>query len=451
MSDRSPRWKWYVCGLLLLATMLLYMDRQTLAQTRTAIERDLGINDAQYGRLEMGFGLAFAFGSIVFGCFVDLVSVRVLYPIVIVGWSLAGVATAYASNIGDMLLPLLHPIVGDPQAWALQLTHLSKSQNAWPPEHQSNLSRDFLGFLACRMLLGFFESGHWPCALVVTQRLLTRKERPLGNSVLQSGASIGAVLTPLVVLAFNIKTPGNWRYPFVVIGIMGLAWTIPWFGLIRKKDLRPLEHAEDTAKTTEFAGSEPRLLRKFLVCLVVVIMINLTWQFYRAWLPSFLEKYHGYSFETAALYMSAFYIASDVGCIAVGAAVRWLTAKRWDVHYARLLTFAICAAMTALGFVIAVLPKGPWLLILLLFVAAGSLGFFPNYYAFSQDLTRRHQGKIIGVLSCITWVASAFMQMSVGAYLEENQSYQLAITLAAAAPLIALAALLLFWRPTKSV
>jgi ACS family hexuronate transporter-like MFS transporter len=107
--------------------------------------------------------------------------------------------------------------------------------------------------------------------------------------------------------------------------------------------------------------------------------------------------------------------------------------------------------MTALGFVVAVLPKGPWLLILLLFVAAGSLGFFPNYYAFSQDLTRRHQGKVIGVLSCITWVASAFMQMSVGAYLEENQSYQLAITLAAAAPLIALAALLLFWRPTRSV
>ena len=57
---RSATWKWSVCGMLLLATMLNYMDRQTLSQSATDIQKELSLDDAQYGRLEMGFGFAFA-------------------------------------------------------------------------------------------------------------------------------------------------------------------------------------------------------------------------------------------------------------------------------------------------------------------------------------------------------------------------------------------------------
>lgn len=106
---RPPAWKWVVCGLLLLATTLMYMDRQTLAQTVEAVAHDLGsgftsapppadlpddereqfvrglgLNNAQYGRLEFGFGMAFALGALVFGAVVDAVPVRWLYPLVLV-------------------------------------------------------------------------------------------------------------------------------------------------------------------------------------------------------------------------------------------------------------------------------------------------------------------------------------------------------------------------------
>jgi ACS family hexuronate transporter-like MFS transporter len=450
-APRSPQWKWFVCGLLLLATMLLYMDRQTLAQTKTSIAADVGINSEQYGRLEKGFGIAFAFGALFFGIVVDRVQVRWLYPLVLVGWSLAGVATAYAENIGELVLSWLTPLLSSPESWLAEFTRLSKEQSEWGADQQARLQRNFLGFFSCRTLLGVFEAGHWPCALVTTQRLLDRRELPLGNSILQSGASIGAVLTPLVVLCWNMEVAGNWRYPFVVIGLIGLGWIIPWFVLIRRSDLQQhLTPAESISLDKSPPKADQPIWRKFLTCFIVVVMINLTWQFFRAWLPSYLEERHGYTKTTVGLFTSAYYISSDVGCIMVGFMVRRLVARHWDVHHARVFTFGVCAAMTSLAFVIAVAPTGPWLLIMLLFLAAGSLGFFPNYYAFSQDLSRKHQGKITGTLGFCTWIASGYMQEYVGKYVEETKSYRLAIILAGTAPLIALAALLILWRPSRN-
>src|SRR4051794_28356821 len=130
-EGRSRAWIWSVCGLLLLATMLNYMDRQTLAQMAERICRELDLSDAQYGQLETGFGLAFATGGILTGLLADRVNVRWLYPAMVLGWSTVGFATAWAT--------------------------------------------DFTSLLICRVLLGLFEAGQWPCALVTSQRLLSRR------------------------------------------------------------------------------------------------------------------------------------------------------------------------------------------------------------------------------------------------------------------------------------
>ncbi len=475
-APRSPRWKWGVCGLLLLATMLLYMDRQTLALTIIDIRRDIGINNEQYGQLEFGFGIAFAVGAIFFGILVDRFPIRWLYPFVLTCWSCAGLATAFAVDIGDALATFLTPIFGDPGQWLIGFTGLSDEQRTWSPEKQGSLSRGFLGFWSCRVSLGFFEAGHWPCALVTTQRILAHRELPLGNSILQSGASLGAILTPIVVLLLSpVSVQPNqpsfadaiwelctfpsrpdvaaeiasdaWRAPFVVVGLVGLSWLIPWFLLIGKRDLeyRPMVR-------TAAEGGEPStalLVRKFLACIIIVVMINLMWQFYRAWLPKLMGEHHGYSKLAMGIFISMYYIMSDIGCIGAGAMVRKLAGVGWDVHKARVFTFAACTGLTSLSFVIAETPPGPWLVLMLFLVAAGSLGLFPNYYAFSQDLSRRHQGKITGTLGFFSWVASAAMQGYVGKDLEANKDYRLAITLAGAAPLIALAALLILWRPGR--
>ncbi|MEY4180012.1 MAG: putative sulfoacetate transporter SauU, partial [Planctomycetota bacterium] len=239
-ADTMAKKKWIVCGMLLLALVLNYMDRQTLSLTITAIERQTQLTNTQYGQLERGFGYAFAVGGLFFGLLADKLSVRWLYPFVLLGWSAAGVATGFADRIGPLLTPLAQWLSGVP--WIGGFIAVGGA-NAGP---EPVLSPPYIGFLFCRVVLGFFEAGQWPCALVTTQRLLAAADRPFGNSILQSGASLGAILTPFVIMAFDpfagaalpaglVPTPeqlGWWRMPYVVIGCLGSLWVFPWLFLV---------------------------------------------------------------------------------------------------------------------------------------------------------------------------------------------------------------------------
>src|SRR3954451_24702894 len=102
-GERSTAWRWWVCGLLLLATMLNYMDRQALSQSATDIGRELCLSNEDYGRLEQGFGLAFAAGGLAIGFVADRASLRWLYPAVLLAWSAAGIATGWASGFNELL------------------------------------------------------------------------------------------------------------------------------------------------------------------------------------------------------------------------------------------------------------------------------------------------------------------------------------------------------------
>src|SRR5262245_45427832 len=62
---RTNAWKWWVCGLLLLATMVNYIDRLTLNLMAKPIMTAFDLDPADYGQLESAFGTAFALGAIV--------------------------------------------------------------------------------------------------------------------------------------------------------------------------------------------------------------------------------------------------------------------------------------------------------------------------------------------------------------------------------------------------
>lgn len=419
--------KWWVCGLLLLALMLNYMDRQTLSLTIKTIKDELGINEEQYGNLEAGFGYAFAIGGLLAGFLADRISVRWLYPLVLLGWSLAGVATGFADRIGTFLAPLAASI----------------RPGSVNPDDPADCA--YFGFLVCRIVLGLFEAGQWPCALVTTQRLLTAENRPFGNSVLQSGASLGAIFTPLIVQALVTSEPGTWRQPYVVVGIAGLMWIVPWLWMVRGINLAPLPPSANDDLPSDRSHTAQFPLR-YAALVAVVISINLPWHFFRAWLPLLLQDFHKYQASDVRYFTMAYYIATDVGCLAIGTLTKWLAARGHDVHRARVFAFALCAGLTGLSTIAATQGKSPLLLGILLLIGAGSLGLFPIYYSLSQELSTRHQGKVTGTLSLITWIMTSQMQSLVGKHVKETQSYSDGIFWVGLAPAVGLAALLLLWN-----
>jgi ACS family hexuronate transporter-like MFS transporter len=420
---RSVAWRYYVCGLLLLATTINYLDRQTLAVTSVRVTDELGLNNEQYGRLELCFGCAFALGATVFGWVADRASIRWLYPAVLVLWSLMGFCTG--------------------------------------------LVETYTGLLLCRTLLGFFEAGHWPCALRTTRQILTPRERTLGNSILQSGSSIGAIFTPLLVLAMLTPERGSWRGAFQVIGLAGIGWAVFWLTALRSSDFRGPERTDD-AEPGPLANSqsatadgpsvavdnqnvEPPFWQvvctgRFAAILLVVLAINICWHINRVWIVKFLVEGRGYSEREALGFNSAYYVATDVGCIAAGLITVWLGRRGWSVHGARVGVFNVCAVLTSASLAIPWLPAGWPLLGVLLVVGCGSLGLFPCYYSFSQDLSAKHQGKITGILGASAWVAVSLLHSFYGSKIDASGSYDTGMMLAGLCPLGGTAALLLLWN-----
>ncbi|MBX9583901.1 MAG: MFS transporter [Gemmataceae bacterium] len=418
----SP-WRWWVCGVLLLATLLNYMDRQALPQTATELKARYDLGDARYGWVEGAFSWAFAGGSVLFGLLADRVGPRRLYPVVLIGWSAAGLAT---------------PLLADPAVTAW-LEGPDDAPGAGP----------FRWLVLCRLLLGLFEAGHWPCALLTARHVLSPKDRPLGNGLLQSGATAGAVLIPVYVLVLG-RLGGGWEVVFWTVGAVGLLWVPLWLAVVRPGDLPAGRSAAGADPGS--AGPGGRDLARMLVALAVVVTgLNVSWQFLRAWLPKYLEESRGFTREAAAGIMIGYYLAADVGCLLSGALVRWGVGRGAGVHAARVGGFALFAAVVTTAAVVPLVGGGWAAAGLLVLAGAGILGLHPYYYALVQELPGRSVGTFGGILAAVGWVVLAGFQVAIGAHIEATRSYAAGLVIVGLAPLLGLAALVILWpRPAAT-
>ena len=402
---RPVSWKWWITGLLLLATTINYMDRVTLASASVRVTRELGLSDAQYGNLELAFGWAFAGGSLVFGFLADRLSVYLLYPAVLAAWSLTGVATGLSHGFGELMI--------------------------------------------CRTLLGFFEAGHWPCALKTTFALLDEKDRTMGNSVLQSGASIGAIVTPQIMKLMITDQPGSWRTTFIVVGGLGFLWVAGWLICLRPRDL---DRAPLLSPKTDGPGLDVILRSgRFWAVALLIVGAQAVWHVYRVWLMKFLQTGRGYGEKAALDFNSLYFIATDVGCITAGVVSLWLI-RRWALspHDARRRVFAGACVLTSCSVFIPWLEKGWLLLAVLLIIGAGALALFPCYYSFAQELSATHVGRITGLLSLWVWAVTSPMHSFFGMLVDRSKSYDLGLVVAGLAPWLGVIAMKLWWRKSPA-
>ena len=377
-AERSQRWTWLVCLVLLTATFLNYANRFAFTQNADRIQQEFQTNEEGYGKIAGYFGLGFAIGGLTFGILADVISVRLLYPAVVVIWSLAGISSGLVSGL--------------------------------------------VGLGVSQFILGLFEAGHWPCALRTTQRVFKPAQRTMGNSLLQSGASLGAVATPLLVVALLNWNPDNWRYAFFITGGVGLPWVLWWLLTVSEADLR--RPVIQTDESSSGSGAERELqempffriflTRRWWILLVVVVCINTFWHYIRVWMPLTLIKDHGYTPEFVGYFTSLYYLSTFFGSIACG----WLTSRLartgWNVHRSRLAVFLLFGVLSTLSIPAAFMSRGPLLLASLLVVAFGSLGLFPIYYSLNQELSAKNQGKVGGTLGFSTWGILFFVHPLIG-------------------------------------
>lgn len=423
-------WRWGICGILMMASTLNYMDRLTLNQTSVRIMASFEISALEYSLLESVFVFAFGIGTLTMGIIVDRVGVRVVYPLAVLGWSLFGFLTGFA-----------------PSFWML---------------------------LVCRFGLGLFESGNWPCGIRTTRQVMQPQERSLGNSLFQSGTAIGAIVTPFIVFwsirAVDPDEPQrsataavtgagavadgyflgseSWRVPFIIIGVIGLAWVLLWVCAVPRRLLN--DPADSPTGSGPKAPPTPfRAVfrdRRFWVLIAVIIGVNTSWHTFRTWLPPYLQKQEGFSFSEMTHFTTWYYIIAELGAWTVGLGTLVLVWLGVNLHRSRVLTFALCTLIVLSAGVLPFLEAGDAKYALLLVFGFGAFGLFPTYFTLSQELSGEHQGKVTGTLGLINALYMTILYPIEGLIADTFGRYDPCLALCGLPALAALFAIVIFWR-----
>ncbi|VTS07149.1 MFS transporter [Tuwongella immobilis] len=382
----SPAWRWSIVWLMFFATMINYMDRQALNSASPHIKQEFGLSEQDYGNIEFAFGLAFAIFQIVAGFLVDRFSIRVQYLLALLIWSAAGIATGLSNTLNALLM--------------------------------------------CRVILGIGEAFNWPCAVATVRRIVPRDQRALANGIFHSGATIGAVLTPLLaVLLISSGTGEGWRNLFYVVGALGGVWAIFWIMLTRGVEGRAIDTpapAESESESANEANTRMRdvfAMRRFWIAIIVGCSVNFCWHFYRIWFVRYMDLGLAIQGNQLQYLLAGFYICADLGSLIAGYFTQWFSRNGWTVERSRKIVMVSTALLCLLTTPALWLGSSPWAFVLFYLVAAGSMGGFANYFALSQDIVSRHTGQILGIIGATSWFLIAPVQPLVGAYYDQHQTF----------------------------
>jgi len=306
--------RWWVVGLVALATVINYIDRQAItvlwpAQMANDMFPDM---DADGHKVILGvvssvFIFAYAFGQAIFGKIFDWVGTRLGFALSIGIWSLATALHAFAKGV-----------------WTLSIF---------------------------RALLGVAEAGAWPGAAKANAEWFPTKERAFAQGIFNSGAAVGGIIALPLIGYLSIFM--DWKLVFIAIGALGLLWLIPWLVIVKAP---PKHHswlseeerqyilsgqvAEDLdgdGVADEYDPSTAELLSRKQSWGVIIASaaIDPIWWLFIVWIPTYLFEVHGY--DVKALVGSGWipFVGAMFGAWFGGLLAQALLSKGWSVDKTR--------------------------------------------------------------------------------------------------------------------
>ncbi|MPZ18224.1 MAG: MFS transporter [Luteitalea sp.] len=407
---RIPHLRWGILGLLFLSTVINYIDRQALSVLARTIQDELGMDDVAYARVVQAFLLAYTLSYLVSGRITDWLGTRTSMAAFITWWSLANVATAFATS-----------------AFTLGLY---------------------------RFLLGVGEPGNYTVGPKAIAEWFQPRERGLAYGIYTMGATVGATLAPPLIAWVAVSL--GWRAAFVITGALGLIWILPWLWLYRAPYQHPrLTEAERLvvpapdpvraqAPISEWARWRPLLLqRDTWLLLASRVLTDPVWYFYLFWFPKYLTDARGLSLVQLGQVAWVVYLAADLGSVGGG----WLSgrfiARGAAPIAARKAVLRVAAVLVLIGPSVAFAPSIPLALAAACCVAFAHLAWQATIGALIVD--RYPQASLATTFGIIAAGSGFGGMVSTGivGYLVTTYSYTpVFVGMAALHPL----ALLLVWR-----
>ena len=320
-------------SLAFFATVINYLDRQTLSVIAPVLLGQFGMNSVDYSRVVSAFLLAYTIANGISGPLIDRLGTRSGYALCMLWWSLSSILHVF-------------------------------SQGAFS-----------LGVF--RFLLGIGEAGNWPAGVKVVAEWFPERERALASGFFNSGSTIGAILAPPII-AFIVLQSG-WRAAFLLIGALGFVWLGAWF----------LIYYTPTDTVLKTADPQPvlQLLRMRFVWSFTLakIFLDPVWYFYIFWFPEYLKQVHKFNLAAIGKFAWIPFFIAALGNGLGGLLSATFLRRRMETARARKLAVSLCAILM-LSSIPAVLFHSPWIATACVSLAmAGYTGANVTMLAFTAD------------------------------------------------------------------
>jgi MFS transporter, ACS family, hexuronate transporter len=432
--SRIGNYRWFICGLLFFATTVNYLDRQVISLLKPELERQYNWSEIDYSHIVFAFQLAYALGYLLAGRMMDRIGVRRGFTLVVAVWSAAAMAHGLVGPLVQFGLPWINGLLEGTLIGAMTGTTLSVA-----------------GFAVARFALGLSEGGNFPGSIKTVGEWFPKKERALATGIFNSGANIGAIVTPLAVPWITLRW--GWPAAFYATGGTGFLWLLLWLLNYRN----PQSHPRVSAAELAYIESDPpdppvripwlKLLRyrQTWAYAAATLLTSPVWWFYLFWLPSFLHDRHGIDLKTIGGPLLTVYMMASVGSVAGGWLSSWLIKRGRSINFARktaLLACALCVVPVCMASQVSDMSLA---VVLIGLAAAAHQGFSANLYTIVSDtFPRKAVSSVVGIGGTAGAIGGMFVAELVGYILDwtarayGTKQYLVLFVMAASAYLVAL-------------
>ena len=309
--------RWWVIGLIALATVINYIDRQSLGVLWPDIAQDLypdKTNDQRkeiFGWISTIFIFSYAFGQLIFGKIFDWIGTRLGFALSMGVWSIATALHALAQGV--------------------------------------------LSFGIFRSLLGVAEAGNWPGAAKANAEWFPAKQRALAQGIFNSGAAFGGIISIPLIAYLTIHF--SWQMIFVIVGLIGVLWLLPWMLIVkappkshpwlteeeRQYILSGQKVTEEHVSDEEYNPTTKQLLKhkESWGVIIASAVIDPIWWLFVVWIPIYLNEVYGMDVKGIGLYGWVPYVGAMLGAWFGGLLAQNRIKSGWTVDKTRKLVITL--------------------------------------------------------------------------------------------------------------
>jgi MFS transporter, ACS family, hexuronate transporter len=277
--------RWWMVGMVTAGLIVNYLARNTLSVAAPTMMQELNFGTKEYSYVVVAWQICYAVMQPVAGYMLDTIGTKIGFAIFALAWSVACAAAALATGWQSLAL--------------------------------------------FRGLLGISEAAGIPAGVKATTEWFPAKERSIAIGWFNIGSSIGALLAPPLVVWALLH--GNWKWAFVIVGILGIVWSCLW--MLFYKHPKNQKLLTDTERNYILSGQEAQYddsntqkatwfeiirNRNFWAIAIPRFLSEPAWQTFNAWIPLYMMTERHMNLKEIAMFAWLPFLAADVGCVLGG-------------------------------------------------------------------------------------------------------------------------------------